>query len=124
MKPLKARKKEDLEQLFLDFNLELPEEPYTRDALIVELESNGITNKSLRALEDKQEKDLEKPELSYNGMVVVSMDRSNASFKYKSFEFTQAKKYQLMPEEDANGLLSQFSGFRKASREELIRYYK
>lgn len=124
MKPLKARKKEDLIELFIDLNLDLPAEPYTKDKLILELESNGVTNRSLRALEDKKEKDAEATSLSYNGMAVVCMDRENASFKYKSFEFTQAKRYVLMPDDDAKGLMASFPGFRKATREELTSYYK
>ncbi len=125
MKTLQARKKDELIELTLELGLDLPEGPkITKQELLLNLQQKGVTNQKLRSLETKQVAESKDSNIvSPTGMAVVCMDRNNASFVFGKFKFTRERKYQLMPNEIADELISTNSGFRKASGEEVRHYY-
>lgn len=129
MKPLASRNKEELIDLHDRLNLTLPEADrngrVTRKDLLLSLQQQGVDNRKIKLLETKEKTEAVPTNnlVSPNGMSVVCMDRPNASFAFKRYKFTQEKKYVVMPLSDADELISQNTGFRKASGEEVRRYY-
>lgn len=128
MKPLSARKNDELIDLHTKLGLELPEPDskgkVTKKQLLLSLEQQGVDNRKVKVLESKEvSEQTTSNTVSTSGMAVVCMDRPNASFAYGKYKFTQIKKYVLMPEAHADELISENTGFRKASGEEVRRYY-
>ena len=124
-KPMSTMSLPELIQLADDFQIDLPEVPKLTKAIVKKsLEEAGINNKTLKMMETKEAQEQVEPDLIFEGMCVVCMDRTNLSFGYKQYRFTQGKKYVLMPEEDAKVLIEKEPGFRRASKEEVMRYYR
>ena len=129
MKPLSSRRIEELVDLHTKLQIDLPElnnkGKYVKKDLLATLEAAGVTNRKLKALETKEAVESTDKSNTVNpaGMAVVCMDRSNASFAYKKYKFTQVRKYVVMPNDEADELISENTGFRKASGEEVRRYY-
>ena len=122
MKPLAQRNKKELEELFEELDLPLPDGKYTKNDMLFNLEEAGVTNKNLESFKKKEAS--ENTDISeLESMVVVCMDRLNGLFQFKHYKFSQAKKYILMPKEDAEELLMKNHGFHKASKEEVKAYY-
>lgn len=123
-KPLSTRSLPELLQLVEDFGITLPDTKLTKAVVRKVLEDAGITNKSLKMMETKEAQEQVDPEVIFDGMCVVYMERPNLSYGFKHYKFYQDRKYVLMAEEDAAELLRVEEGFRRASKEEVMRFYR
>lgn len=124
----------ELEGVFKDFDIPLPDESYTRKSLIDDLATiYGITNATLKAYDEKKDTELtdgkdegydkfaEDPE---TGKVVICMDRNNISYQVGAYYFSRSHRYVAVDQETAQFLLEEETGFHKATREELQRNFK
>lgn len=124
-KPLSTRSLPELLKLAEDFEITLPDVPkITKGIVRKALEDAGINNKTLKMMETKEEQEKIDPEVIFDGMCVVVMERPNLSFGFKQYKLYQDRKYVLMAEEDAAELLEKEDGFRRATKEEVMRVYK
>lgn len=129
-KSLSQRDLNELLEIFREFGLDLPSETPTKQELKVALKQHGITNNDIKNWESK--KDYEPNEKAYENMavdqvtgdVIVAMDRKNAWFEYKQYKFSSERKFVPMSAEDAETLLASWTGFHKATKEEIRSYYK
>lgn len=124
--PLASRRKEELEELCEGFEIAIPEDCSTRRDLIILLEENGVTNKSLKVMETEDQKpkteadEKESFVRAKDDECVVAMDRSNPSFGFGKYEFTQDRRYVVMKKEEAHRLISSLPGFRVATIDEVL----
>lgn len=124
--PLASRRKEELEELCEGFEIVIPEDCSTKKALVILLEENGVTNKSLKMLEteDQRPKTAEDERESFvrakDDECVVAMDRTNPSFGFGKYEFTQERRYVVMKKEEARELIGSLPGFRVATIDEVL----
>lgn len=132
MKSLTQRKKSELFEVFEQFSIPLPGDDPTRTELLAALSEAGITNARLKAFSEKDElpkvedDNYESDVLTdpSSGEVVVCMDRSNAFYQFGKYKFSQKDKFLPMSKQDADALIGSTSGFHKATREEIISYYR
>ncbi len=128
MKPLSQMLKQDLVELYEKFNLELPDEPYTKNELLYGLEESNITTETLKKFNGKSEDESIGVEPRYAGVdkgsVVVVMRRKNKSFSYGKHSFSDTKPYVVMTDAEAKELVNSVKGFSIASAEEIKRFYK
>lgn len=121
---LESKTKPELEKLCEEWQVDIPVNVRrTKKVMAAALEEMGITEQSLKALKKKEKEESLVPEISVDGMIVICMDRPNRSFGFKNYKFSMSKKYVVMEEDDARELLSTTPGFRRASRDEVMRYY-
>ena len=123
MRPFKTQNKAELESVYEELELDLPEGRYTRQDLIMTLEDLDITPETISSFNKKEEKE-SVDNTEYDGMAVVCMDRNNVEFRYGKFRFTKNNRYILMSKELADELISTTSGFHKASVQEVKAYYR
>jgi hypothetical protein len=122
---LENRSKPELEKLCEEYQIDLPTDiRVTKKIMVSALEELGITEQSLKVLNKKEKEEAFVPEVNIDGQAVVCMERDNPSFGYKSYKFSRDKKYVVMEEDDARELLSTTPGFRRATRDEVVRYYR
>ncbi len=136
-KPLKQRKRDELVDLAIDAEIFITDE--TKDEIIEKLAELGITNASLRKLEEKAEEEKKaKEKVSVvvdkdedgaapnipDGKVAVYMSRNNYSFLFRGSRFSRTDRIQLLDIEDADDLIAAYPGFQKLSRKEVLQYYK
>lgn len=122
---LENRSKPELEALCREYDVDLPSEGrITKKVMAKALEELGVTEKSLRVLEKKELMETELPDINVEGQAVIYMERQNPSFGFRHYKFSRDKRYVVMEEEDAKELLSTTPGFRRATRDEVVRYYK
>lgn len=137
-KPLRQRKREELVDLAIDAEIFITDE--TKDQIIDKLSEVGINNKSLRAMEEKKEKESKAkkavveatedkteapPEFELpEGKTAVYMSRNNRSFLFRGARFSQENRIQLLDDDVAEDLLARHTGFQKLSRKEVLSYYK
>jgi len=122
---LESKSKPELEKLCEEYEVELPSDiRITKKIMVAALEELGVTEESLKIMNKKEREESIQPEVNFEGQVVVCMERQNPSFGFKHYKFSQEKKYVVMEETDARQLLSTTSGFRRATRDEVVRYYK
>lgn len=120
-----SKTKSELEALCVEYDVEIPTNVRrTKKVMAAALEALGVTDDGLRALKKKEKMESIRPEVNIEGMTVICMDRPNLSFGFKHYKFYQNRKYVVMQEEDAKELLATTPGFRRASRDEVLRYYK
>lgn len=130
MKSLSQLDRTELIEFFDEFNLELPEgDKPTIKSLRAKLAWYGVDNDTYKQWKDKH--DFEPAEEKYEdiavntvtGDLVIKMDRKNAIFTWGKYKFTNTHPYVPMKKEDAERLLAKKTGFHKATREEIQRYY-
>lgn len=121
---LESKSKPELEKLCQEYEIELPEgvRP-TKKVLVHALEEMGITESTLRALNKKEKEEEMSPEVSFEGQSVIYMDRENPSFGFMHYKFSRDRRYVVMEEADARELLNTIPGFRRATRDEVLRFY-
>lgn len=138
-KPLKQRLRDDLVDLAIEQEIYITDE--TKDEIIAKLAEVGITNASLRKMEEKaaeEAKAKEKVALVTekadeggpaapsipDGKAAVYMSRNNLSFLFRGARFSRTERIQLLDIEDADELIATYPGFQKLSRKEVLEYYK
>lgn len=122
---LEQKSKSELEKLCEDYGVELPTNiRVTKKVMARALEELGVTEKSLKVLEKKEKEESILPDVNVEGQAVVFMERQNPSFGFKHYKFSQSRRYVVMEEEDARELLRSTPGFRRATRDEVVRYYR
>jgi len=136
-KPLKQRLRDDLVDLAIDAEIFITDE--TKDEIIAKLAEVGITNASLRKIEEKQEQekkakekvavvvDKDEPDAAPEipeGKAAVYMSRNNLSFLFRGARFSRTERIQLLDVDDADELIATYPGFQKLTRKEVLQYYK
>lgn len=130
MKKLRYMKKDELLEVYKQFDIPLPDPDEdgklpTNDVLLDDLEViYDITDDKIKAWEEKKDAELNKEEPVLpleddDGNIVICMDRDNLSFGYGKYRFTKASRYQVVDAETAKALLNDYEGFHRATREEL-----
>lgn len=111
----KLKNKGELIQIGNEYDLMLlPED--SKEEMLNELEKEGVTFEGWTAKVEKQQADRAE-------MLLIRMDRANASYNIFDVTFTQDHPYAILNREQADHLLDQEEGFRLASPSEAEKYY-
>lgn len=125
MKKIANMRKDEIIDLFIKYNLEVPDEA-TKKELIVELSKNNIDDEFLETMGDDvspvSDGDVE-PILS-ESQVPVKMNRKNRLFAYGKYQWTQEKPLILVPLNVAYEIINKFDGFKILEASEVERLRK
>lgn len=120
--------KAELQNLFTEFNIPLPDAPFTKDELKAALQEAGITSESLKKFTEKKSRENStsnpKKNVSTKGKSLVVSRNSNSFFSWKGYVFSKTAPYVLMNDDDASELIKYHRGFFFATAEEVSRFYR
>lgn len=118
----------ELKKVADSFGVELQEKT-TKQAILLELEDNGITYDMYAKFSGTEKVELEKPasakkvSLDKAKTILVRMDKSNPSYSIYGYTFTQQHPFVAMTEEDAQRIFDTEQGFRPATPREAQEFY-
>jgi hypothetical protein len=118
----------ELKKVADSFGVELQEKA-TKQAILLELEDNGITYDMYAKFSDTEKVELEKPasskkvSLDKSKTILVRMDKANPSYSIYGYTFTQQHPFVAMAEDDAQRIFDTEQGFRPATPREAQEFY-
>lgn len=118
----------ELKKVADSFGVELQEKA-TKQAILLELEDNGITYDMYAKFSGTEKVELEKPasakkvSLDKAKTILVRMDKANPSYSIYGYTFTQQHPFVAMTEEDAQRIFDTEQGFRPATPREAQEFY-
>jgi hypothetical protein len=118
----------ELKKVADSFGVELQEKA-TKQAILLELEDNGITYDMYAKFSGTDKVELEKPasakkvSLDKAKTILVRMDKANPSYSIYGYTFTQQHPFVAMTEEDAQRIFDTEQGFRPATPREAQEFY-
>jgi hypothetical protein len=120
----------ELKKVADSFGVDLPEKA-TKQAILLELEDNGITydmyakfsGSEKEELEDNSPKENKKAKLTKANTILVRMDKANPSYNIYGYTFTQEHPFIAMSEDDAQRIFDTEPGFRPATPREAQEFY-
>lgn len=118
----------ELKKVADSFGVELQEKA-TKQAILLELEDNGITYDMYAKFSGTDKVELEKPasakkvSLDKAKTILVRMDKANPSYSIYGYIFTQQHPFVAMTEEDAQRIFDTEQGFRPATPREAQEFY-
>jgi hypothetical protein len=118
----------ELKKVADSFGVELQEKA-TKQAILLELEDNGITYDMYAKFSGTEKVELEKPasakkvSLDKAKTILVRMDKANPSYSIYGYTFTQQHPFVAMTEDDAQRIFDTEQGFRPATPREAQEFY-
>jgi hypothetical protein len=114
-----------------EFGVEL-KSGMTKDAIVSAFEEDGVTVDIIKGFHPDEEESEEVVEdaapvvdepVDESSLVLVKMNRRNASYQVRGYQFTREHPFALVTEEDADYLTEHEEGFSMASPKEAREFY-
>lgn len=127
MSSLIQLRREELQKLASDLNIEGLDDKSTKPEIVTALEEEGVNYgyyKKRYIDNDPEDTPAEESvELFDAKPVLLKMDRKNGTFEALGHKFTREHPYALVSQQDAQDIIDMFDGFRLASPSEAKAYY-
>ena len=124
MKKIAAMRKDELIDLLIKYNLEIPDDA-TKKELIDILNENNIDDDFVSTMDDDvTPASAANVQNDYGNKVPVKMNRANVIFIYKKYSFTKEDPIALVDIDIAYELINKFNGFKILDTSELERFAK